>query len=253
MNKKIKHENLLRPNPGQNKSGYSYFEFICRAGNVRRNVWNSFISSQINKNTDNSYLMLVEEPSNKCDPNAVMILCRGAFWGNVGYVGREYTVKVKEILKDCFDYRVDVIDESKLEESEVPLLLTWETIEQHEANQKCKELMADIINYRREGRTFVPDLLTEEPVSYGKYGYIRLDFLKKHRQDKYTYYLMKGRLGQHLVEVDVKAKEMVEDQVKKLLKTYPAPDRADTLAWTGHMNSLKQMAEEVVLVDYIYK
>lgn len=113
----------------------------------------------------------------------------------------------------------------------------------------------DTINYKRskDGRTFIPDLAVEELTNYGKYGQMRLDYLKQKRQDRYTYYLMKGMLNQHLLEVDVKAKELVEEQVKKLLENYPAPDKADTLAWVGHMNSLKQMAEEVVLATYIYE
>lgn len=111
----------------------------------------------------------------------------------------------------------------------------------------------DTINYKRskDGRTYIPDLALEEPTNYGKYSQMRLDYLKQKRQDRYIYYLMKGRLNQHLLEVDVKAKELVEEQVKKLLENYPASDKADTLAWVGHMNSLKQMAEEVVLATYI--
>lgn len=110
----------------------------------------------------------------------------------------------------------------------------------------------DTINYKKLGQTFVPDLQIEEQTSYGKYGQMRLDYLKENRQDKYTYYLMKGMLNQHLAETDVKAKEFVEQQVKELQKKYPAPDQNDTLAWIGYMNSLKQMAEEVALSSYIY-
>lgn len=83
-------------------------------------------------------------------------------------------------------------------------------------------------------------------MDYGKYGQMRLDYLKEYRLDKYLYYLEEGTLRQHLVETNVKAKEMVNSQVKKLLKRYPAPDVNDTLAWTGHMNNLKHMAEKIV-------
>lgn len=142
MEKRIKHENMLQPNPGKRKDGYNYFEFICRGGNIRRNIWNGFISSisePLKRKEDNSYLMLVEEPSNKYDPNAVMILCRGEFFGTVGYVGREFTVQVKEILEKCWNYRIDMIDESMTEEREIPLLLTWETHEQYKINQELKD------------------------------------------------------------------------------------------------------------------
>ncbi|MBQ8040607.1 MAG: TnpV protein, partial [Lachnospiraceae bacterium] len=65
-------------------------------------------------------------------------------------------------------------------------------------------------------------------------------------------YQMEGNLYQHLAETDMKAKEFVEKQVKELLKMNPAPDRNDTLAWTGHMNNLKQMAEEAMYPILIF-
>lgn len=143
MGKTINHHNMLQPNPGKGKSGYNYFEFICRGCSLsfRKNIWYGFTSSlndPLNRSQDNSYLMLVEELDNKYDPNAIMILCRGEFFGTVGYVGREFTSQVKEILKECFDYRVDMVDESKVGEKEIPLLLTWETFEQHKFNEKRK-------------------------------------------------------------------------------------------------------------------
>ncbi len=111
----------------------------------------------------------------------------------------------------------------------------------------------DTINYKRTERVFIPDLQFEKPTNYGKYGYMRLTYLQEHRQDKYLSYLMNGCLNQHLLEVDTRAKEIVERQIKSLLKTHPAPDRNDTLAWTGHMNNLKQMAEEIVIDTYLYR
>lgn len=137
MEKKIKHENMLQPNPGRSEIGYNYFEFICRSGGARPNLWNRFlcsISDPVSRKEDNSYLMLVEEPSNKYDPNAVIVLCCGEFCGNVGYVGKEFTMQVKDILKECQTYRVDMIDENQVNEAEISLLLTWVTCEQHKSN-----------------------------------------------------------------------------------------------------------------------
>jgi len=38
-----------------------------------------------------------------------------------------------------------------------------------------------------------------------------------------------------------------------LLEKNPAPDKeTDAMAWVGHMNLLKTMAEEVVLTEVIY-
>lgn len=80
----------------------------------RRFVWDGFVGSMaddpINQNIDNSYLTLEEEPGNFHDPNAVQVVCRGEHFGTMGYVGREFTRQVKEILNECQSYRVDMVD-----------------------------------------------------------------------------------------------------------------------------------------------
>lgn len=74
---------------------------------------------------NNSYLIFEEEPNNEYDPNAIKVVVRGEFFGTVGYVGREFTGKVKENLKDCKKYRVDMIDEIEAGNKEIRLLMQW--------------------------------------------------------------------------------------------------------------------------------
>lgn len=129
--KEIKHENMLRPNPGLQQAGYRYYPFLCRGctiGQYRLNTWRGFISSisgPMDRQIDNSYLSLVEEPGNPYDPNAIRVVCRGEFFGTVGYVDREFTAKVKEILDECISYRVDMVDENEVGQKNVHLILTW--------------------------------------------------------------------------------------------------------------------------------
>lgn len=130
MTKTIKHENILKPRPERGETGYNYFQFICRGCNMqyRKNIWNGFVSSMsdmINWVIDNSYLTLEEEPSNSYDPNAIMVVCRGEFFGTVGYVGKEYTAEIKSILDKCVSYRVDMLDKSQAGGKEITLVLTW--------------------------------------------------------------------------------------------------------------------------------
>ena len=130
MAKFVKHRNMLQPNPGLNQEGYEYFRFVCRGCTMRgrEDVWTGFVSSiwdDLNRSIDNSYLSLEEEPTNRYDPNAVQVVCRGEFFGTVGYVGKEFTPDVKEILGKCSAYRVDMIDENEAGQKEVRLLLTW--------------------------------------------------------------------------------------------------------------------------------
>ncbi len=121
---------MIRANSSFEKKELNYFEFICRGCTMRgrERIWSGYLSSiasEFNRQIDNSYLTLVEEPSNSYDPNAVMVVCRGEFFGTVGYVGKEFTHDVKEILKKCNSYRVDMFDETNGIQSQILLLITW--------------------------------------------------------------------------------------------------------------------------------
>lgn len=128
--KNIKHENVLQFKQISLTEGIQTTEFVCRGCTMRDRdlVWESFFSSigaQIDREHDNSYLTLEEEPSNPYDPDAVMVVSRGEIFGTVGYVGREYTGKVKEILGKCKLYRVDVTNLEEGIDREMRLLLRW--------------------------------------------------------------------------------------------------------------------------------
>ena len=128
--KNIKHKNVLRFKQISLTEDIQAIEFVCRGCTMRDRdlVWESFFSSiggQIDSEHDNSYLTLEEEPSNPYDPDAVMVVSRGEIFGIVGYVGREYTGKVKEILRKCKLYRVDVANPEEGIDREMRLLLRW--------------------------------------------------------------------------------------------------------------------------------
>ena len=58
--------------------------------------------------------------------------------------------------------------------------------------------------YRQEGDYLIPNLALPNDDDYeiGKYGRIRLDYLKKHRKILYTNYITEGTLSKHLSEID---------------------------------------------------
>lgn len=90
--KNIKHKNVLRFKQISLTEDIQAIEFVCRGCTMRDRdlVWESFFSSisgQIDREHDNSYLTLEEEPSNPYDPDAVMVVSRGEIFGTVGYVG----------------------------------------------------------------------------------------------------------------------------------------------------------------------
>ena len=84
------------------------------------------------------------------------------------------------------------------------------------------ENIRERINYRREGDYLIPDLAVAEGVRdnyrIGKYGYLRLDWLKQNKKGLYTELMLEGKLPEHLVEIDKHANERVKKIVEELAK-----------------------------------
>ena len=129
MGKTVKHNNLLSFKKAQ-KGDCKKLSFVCRGCTMRgrEQIWQGFISSISSKwdqENDNSYMTLEEEPENRYDPNAIMVVCRGEFFGTMGYVGKEYTKAVKEVLDRCECYRLDMEDDKGWGNREINLVLIW--------------------------------------------------------------------------------------------------------------------------------
>ena len=76
------------------------------------------------------------------------------------------------------------------------------------------------ITYHKEGIYLIPDLYLEEnyknDYQIGKYGYLRLQYLKKHKKSEYTIMLLDGTLNTHLKEIQEQATLRVEQIIKQL-------------------------------------
>ena len=56
----------------------------------------------------------------------------------------------------------------------------------------------------------------EQMVQLGKYGFLRRDYLKSHRNSTYQVMLLQDTIGEHLLEVDKAAREREEVILKQL-------------------------------------
>ena len=114
------------------------------------------------------------------------------------------------------------------------------------------------ITYHQEGDYLIPDLiLPDDNNNYqiGKYGYLRLDFLKNHKRGLYCELNLKNELDKHLIEVDKEANKRVNIIINQLAKKENVsvyPDGKEPLSWTQKMNNIKNRAEEIVLNEIIY-
>ena len=113
----------------KNRCG-NFFEIICRGCSLRNRPtvlggYISSISNTHNRLIDNSYLTFKEEPDNKFAPNAILVVVRGEVFGTIGYVGKEFTAKVKDVLNKCSNCRIDMVDKEELGKKEVRLVVHW--------------------------------------------------------------------------------------------------------------------------------
>ena len=77
------------------------------------------------------------------------------------------------------------------------------------------------ITYHQEGEYLIPDLVIKKDRCHyqiGKYGYLRLDFLKNHKRGLYCELSLKNELNKHLSEVDKEANKRVNTIIDQLAK-----------------------------------
>ena len=91
--------------------------------------------------------------------------------------------------------------------------------------------------------------LKQTTYEIGKYGHLRLDFIKKHPRGT-SPLLTEGRLNEHLHIIDEQVHEQIylyiAQMAKRLGMTEEAKD-SDPLHWVQTMNSIKASAVEIVL------
>lgn len=115
------------------------------------------------------------------------------------------------------------------------------------------------ITYHREGDYFIPALYLaedeyEKNYNIGKYGYLRLEYLKKHKKADYTIMFMDGTLRKHIIDTDKQAKARYDILMKQMLAKNPIDENlkdTDLLKWIGLMNNYKHCVEEIIYSELI--
>ena len=113
------------------------------------------------------------------------------------------------------------------------------------------------LTYTERNGIMYPDLALPAQTNYpiGKYGRMRLDYLKKHRCGTYTTLLTSCTLNQHLYETEQEAKRQIDLALSRLVKERGITEElkaTNPLRWAQEMNNAKQSAEEMVLNEIIY-
>ncbi len=113
------------------------------------------------------------------------------------------------------------------------------------------------LTYRRCGDYLLPDLgLTEEEQRpLGKYGRLRLNYLKEHHPGLFSSLLLSGKLMEQLHEID----ETCNARLERLIPQMQAAEgitedlkATDQLEWVSRMNDIRHQVEETLLDELIY-
>ena len=115
------------------------------------------------------------------------------------------------------------------------------------------------LEYHRENDYIIPNVAMKnnnlDNYQIGKYGYLRLDYLKKYKRGYYTELMLEGTLAEHIVAIDEEANLQVNNIVKNFAKANNVDEilkQNNQFEWIRLMNNFKNSAEEIVLKELIY-
>ena len=114
------------------------------------------------------------------------------------------------------------------------------------------------IKYIKQGDYYLPNLvLAQEDTNYaiGKYGRMKLNYLKNNKKAEYTILSMDGKLNRYLHEIDIACEDRIKTIISQLVKQENVTEElkaTNQMEWVGKMNSIKNRAEEIIFNELIY-
>lgn len=113
------------------------------------------------------------------------------------------------------------------------------------------------ISYTKKGDYLLPDLILEdkERFNIGKYGLLRLNYIKKYKLGLYFDLLVNDKLNEYLHNIDITVMEKVQKLIKELAEKENITEElksSNQMLWISKMNNIKSIVEEIVLKEYIY-
>ena len=111
------------------------------------------------------------------------------------------------------------------------------------------------ITYTLVGDYYRPNLAAPESPKVGRWGMLRFNYLRKHREALYTIMLMENTLNPHLEEIDRQAQEMEQQLISRLARKEGITEQLkaeNQTEWVARMNNIRNRADEIVLKELIY-
>ena len=115
------------------------------------------------------------------------------------------------------------------------------------------------VTYTKKGDYLLPDIYLEKDEDYGRigrYGMLRLHFIAQNKQALYETLLMTNKLTHYLLLVsdycESLYKILMEDYIKNDERLSEKSKELNPSEWTKLMNNYKNIAEEIVLNEYVF-
>ena len=114
------------------------------------------------------------------------------------------------------------------------------------------------IEYTKVGDYYLPNLVAPENMKnfkIGKYGNLRLNYLKENKRAEYTILLMANKLQKHLMDIDKTANERFDLLMKQFAEKENITEElkaTNQMEWVCRMNNIKNRTEEIILKELIY-
>ena len=113
------------------------------------------------------------------------------------------------------------------------------------------------LTYEKNGDYMIPMLQMDgQPEgTLTKYGLMRKNYLQEHKKGVYTGLLLKGRLKEHLLDIQEQAEQRMEFLTGQMMKQEGVTEKLkaeNQMLWVQKMNSIRQAAEETVLTELVY-
>ena len=112
------------------------------------------------------------------------------------------------------------------------------------------------LDYTLCGDYYLPDLGVEPGYPLGKYGMMRMQYLKEHHPGLYTRLLLSGKLNDDLHQADVQARHLLDTMIPQMAKEAGVTEElkmTDQLRWVGMMNAIKSQVEEIIYNDIVFR
>ena len=113
------------------------------------------------------------------------------------------------------------------------------------------------ISYTKVGDYLLPNLKLKdkERFNIGKYGLLRLEYIKKYKLGLYFDLLVNDTINEYLYGIDTTVMEKVQKLIIELAEKEKVNEQlksSNQMLWIGKMNNIKNRVEEIILKEYIY-